>query len=265
VTKPAGNSVFIKLWLDVKLSAIIVIFLLWLIEPDVFQLPQLHKHFNVMCHFMRTLLLLFFIFFLTRSFAQITFDKNVERQYQEAYKKLPTWLKEKAKDAYIDTSFHGGIVVLTDYAIDTLNKDEITSHVNFNDWRKAENTLSFCGGFLKMDTLVIEVGTQGFSQSIQHVIIRNSVTTSYKEYRNEDSIFRKAVSNEKTNDLTVPAEARSFVLSDSLFTNDKPVFGYAEIVTSPFFEDADLFKLGYIKKRLRYKYYFNFKPAQNGT
>jgi hypothetical protein len=27
--------------------------LLWLIEPDVFQLPQLHKHFNVTCHSMK--------------------------------------------------------------------------------------------------------------------------------------------------------------------------------------------------------------------
>jgi hypothetical protein len=26
---------------------LITILLLWLIEPDVFQLPQLHKHFNV--------------------------------------------------------------------------------------------------------------------------------------------------------------------------------------------------------------------------
>jgi hypothetical protein len=28
----------------------ITILLLWLIETDVFQLPQLHKHFNVVCH-----------------------------------------------------------------------------------------------------------------------------------------------------------------------------------------------------------------------
>jgi hypothetical protein len=36
--------VFIKLWLDDKLSTIITILLLRLIEPDVFQMPQLHKH-----------------------------------------------------------------------------------------------------------------------------------------------------------------------------------------------------------------------------
>ncbi len=41
---------FIKLWLDVKLSTLIAILLLWLIETDVFQLPQLHKHFNVSRH-----------------------------------------------------------------------------------------------------------------------------------------------------------------------------------------------------------------------
>lgn len=37
---------FIKLWLDVKHSTITIL-LLWLIEAEVFQIPQLHKHFNV--------------------------------------------------------------------------------------------------------------------------------------------------------------------------------------------------------------------------
>jgi hypothetical protein len=31
---------------------------LWLLEADVFQLPQLHKHFNVVCNLMRFLLLI---------------------------------------------------------------------------------------------------------------------------------------------------------------------------------------------------------------
>jgi hypothetical protein len=44
--------VFIKLWLDVQHSAFYHCFALWLIETDVFQLPQLHKHFNVVCHTM---------------------------------------------------------------------------------------------------------------------------------------------------------------------------------------------------------------------
>jgi hypothetical protein len=40
--------VFIKLWLEVNLQLKITILLLWLIEPEVFQMPQLHKHFYVM-------------------------------------------------------------------------------------------------------------------------------------------------------------------------------------------------------------------------
>ena len=40
--RAAANNVFIKLWLDVKHSTTNL--LLWLIEPDVFQMPPLHKH-----------------------------------------------------------------------------------------------------------------------------------------------------------------------------------------------------------------------------
>jgi hypothetical protein len=51
---PEYNSVFIKLWLDVGHSALNHYFALWLIETDVFQLPQLHKHLIVSCDFMTT-------------------------------------------------------------------------------------------------------------------------------------------------------------------------------------------------------------------
>jgi hypothetical protein len=38
---------FIKLWLEVKHSTLNRYFVLELIEFDVFQMPQPHKHFNV--------------------------------------------------------------------------------------------------------------------------------------------------------------------------------------------------------------------------
>jgi hypothetical protein len=41
------HSVFIKLWLDVKHSTINRYFAFVVIETEVFQLPQLHKHFHV--------------------------------------------------------------------------------------------------------------------------------------------------------------------------------------------------------------------------
>jgi hypothetical protein len=47
----AANSVFIKLWLEVgAFDFLFAILLLWLVETDVFQLPQLHKHLNVSRH-----------------------------------------------------------------------------------------------------------------------------------------------------------------------------------------------------------------------
>jgi hypothetical protein len=218
-----------------------------------------------MCHFMKTLLFLFSILFLTNSYAQITFDKNVERQYQEAYKKLPTWLKEKAKDAYDDTNFRGGIVVLTEYVIDTLNKDELTDKSTFKSDKVLDYDLLFCGGILKLDTLLIEIGAPFFSQSIKHEVFKNLVATNYNQYNDNDSLFRTQLTKDKTNNLTIPAETTNFILSDNKFTSGKTIFGYAEMVTNPYYEDAYLFKNGYIKKRLRYKYYFNFKPVQNGT
>jgi hypothetical protein len=60
--------------------------------------------------------------------------------------------------------------------------------------------------------------------------------------------------------LTIPAETIKFILSDDKFATDKTIFGYVEIVTNLYYEDAYFFKNGYIKKRLRYKYYFKFKP-----
>jgi hypothetical protein len=54
--------------------------LLWLIETDVFQLPQLHKHTNVSCHYMKTLLILImsiltFLFSCSRS-TKKSHDRN---------------------------------------------------------------------------------------------------------------------------------------------------------------------------------------------
>ncbi len=48
--KPAVTSMFIKLWPDIGLSALNHYLLLWSIESDAFQLPQLHKHFNFSYH-----------------------------------------------------------------------------------------------------------------------------------------------------------------------------------------------------------------------
>ena len=52
-TIQGAHSVFIKLWLDDKhIRLLFAILLLWLIETDVFQLPQLHKHFNVVRYYL---------------------------------------------------------------------------------------------------------------------------------------------------------------------------------------------------------------------
>lgn len=211
-----------------------------------------------MCHFMRNLIPLFFIFIFTHTYAQVTFDKTVEQQYQNAYNKLPKWLQEKAVEAYKDTSFHGGIVVLTEYKIDTLNKDELTNSYNHKDDKENCYDLSFCGGQINSDTLIIGVGTQFFSQSIQHKFFKNIVTTIFNEYRDNDTPFRTELTNGKTNDLTIPVETTRFILNVDKFTRDETIFGYAEITTKAFYEDADIFKNGYIKKRLHYKYFFKF-------
>ena len=214
---------------------------------------------------MRNLITLFFIFIFTHTYAQVTFDKTVEQQYQNAYNKLPTWLQEKAVEAYKDTSFQGGIVVLTEYKIDTLNKDELANGYSYKNDEEKQYNLSFCGGQINSDTLIIGVGTQFFSQSIQHKIFKNLATTIFNEYRDNGTPFRTELTNDKTNDLTIPAETIRIVLSADKFTTGETVFGYAEITTKAFYEDAELFKNGYIKKRLHYKYFFKFKPIKNGT
>ncbi|HEX8356035.1 MAG TPA: hypothetical protein VF610_01420, partial [Segetibacter sp.] len=45
-TIQGAHSVFIKLWPDIDHSTINHYFAVWLIGTDVFQMPQLHKHFN---------------------------------------------------------------------------------------------------------------------------------------------------------------------------------------------------------------------------
>ncbi|WP_301929416.1 hypothetical protein [Ferruginibacter sp.] len=213
---------------------------------------------------MRNLITLFSIFIFTHSYAQVTFDKTVEQQYQDAYNKLPAWLQQKAIEAYKDTSFHGGLVVLTEHKIDTLNKDEVANSYSYKNDEEKQYDLSFCGGQINSDTLTIGVGTQFFSQSIQHKIFKNLATTIFNEYRDNGTPFRTELTNDKTNDLTIPAETIRIVLSADKFTTDETIFGYAEITTKAFYEDADSFKNGYIKKRLHYKYFFKFKPTKNG-
>lgn len=224
---------------------------------------------------MRVLLILFFSFFLNRTFGQIIVDPSLKKQYDNAYKKLP--IKERESIEKIQNELlHSykksprdykklfpytplNIAVVTLHSIDTLNKNQLKSKSYL--YHAEKYSIMFCEGGFVSDTLgiVLYPGVALDSRlDIAHLIIHDTVKSEYDQWEEYDTIFRISLEKEKTNDLTLPFISNKFVLSDKKFIIGKTIYGYADIISEPYYKDDYSFKNGYIAQRLHFRYYFKF-------
>ncbi len=235
-----------------------------------------------MHYFIQTLLTIVFSLFLTDTFAQITVDLNVQQQYDSAYKKLPAGIRENIEqtqnqmlkssnelsaDSKIKIPFSSlNIAVVTLHNIDTLNKDQIKSDAYFYEAEKYP--IMFCEGVMLSDTfgIVLYPGVaQNSNINIAHLIVRDTVKTEYDEWIKYDTSFRTNLQQEKTNSLVLSFVTLKFVLSDTNLIVGRTIYGYADILSEPYYQDNENFKTGYITKRLHFRYYFKFVVKKNST
>jgi hypothetical protein len=234
---------------------------------------------------MRNRLILFFCLISSYSVAQIVIDPLVEKTYNRAVKQLAMEDRQvlgKLTKAYKPLA---GIMIFTNYNIDTLNKYEAINtnnkiditdislpsgkriHTEGKGLKMSNINIPFpCAVVLKGDTLTIE-GPPIFSPFITHKIANDKVISSYQEYQKRDTIFRLNLSGQKTEKINIPVNTPIFKLNTKKFKAGQVVYGEIEYLTDPYYVDDPAFKYKYIYKRLHCKYVFRaiiadfYKPA----
>jgi len=230
---------------------------------------------------MRTLNCIFFLFIKTSCFSQITIDKTLEAKYNSLFKKLDKELKGKAAKMETFNDYTGSYVFYTQFKIDTLNKvitntkktnevlianlDGISINKENKEFPFAD--IDFCNAnFSNSDTLKIEIGYPFSSKSISHFIYKNSAKTNINIYYKYDSILKvKSTDEDFSNEINLGTTKATLTLSDTTFTKNKSVFGFAEIITQDFYQidnnnDNKIWHLRY-----RMKYYFKIQRTKNST
>ena len=189
--------------------------------------------------------------------------KNIERTQNELLKSY-NQLSPKAKNGFPYSPLTIAVVTLHD--IDTLNKDQVKPDAYF--YQEEKYPIMFCEGGFVSDTMGI-VLYSGVAQDsrlyIAHLIIHDTVKSEYDQWEEYDTTFRTSLQQEKTNDLTLPFTTNKFVLNDKKFVVGKTIYGYADIISEPYYKDDESFKTGYIARRLHFRYYFKFVVKKNST
>ena len=234
-----------------------------------------------MCNFMRTLNLIVLLSFNIACFSQITIDKTLERKYNSLLKKADKEFQKKAAQMETFEDYTGSYVIYTQFQTDTLNKvnkkikktneivvtDISSSSININKTELPFADIDFCAAnFLNADTLKIEIGYPFNSKSIFHYIYRNSVKTNINIYYKHDSILKLKLTDQSfSNEINLGTTKISFTLSDTTFTINKYIFGFAEIITQDFYTIDNYSDNKIWHLRYRMKYYFKIRRTKNST
>ena len=234
-----------------------------------------------MCYFMRTLNCIFFLFIKTACFSQITIDKTLEAKYNSLLKNLDKELKGKAAKMETFNDNTGSYVFYTQFIIDTLNKvntnrkrgdevfinnlDDISINKKNKEFPFAD--MDFCSiKFSNSDSLKIEIGYPFSSKSISHFIYKNSAKTNINIYYKYDSILKLKLTDKNfSNEINLGTTKATLTLSDTTFTKNKSVFGFAEIITKDFFQIDNYNDNKILHLRYRMKYYFRIQRTKNST
>jgi hypothetical protein len=215
----------------------------------------------------------------TNCFAQVIYDPNAAKKYDNIYKKLPSRIQKELRKSDKSTYFNQGLAILTEDKTDTINKNElgqrklstlILTDINPKTGKEIkskpqkvnndkEYLFIYCGGGLFADTLVIQIGELFFGNTIMHYILKSNVSTFYAVYIKYDTVFKNNSTDSLTNLLSIPTETVKFYLSDTTFKIGETIYGNAEIITNTYFEKDTWEENWFYKLRRRMKYYFRFQ------
>ena len=206
-------------------------------------------------------------------FSQVILDTSLSLKYQLAFDKLPSQVKIiTAETEKQQNSFKGFPVIMMQYKLDTLNRNDIkeqqqSSIVIYDTYDPGNNarpgipdsagSVPFFVCLAELESGVLELGLNFiFSEiSICHKISKGQVVSTFRESYKTERILKIQLNDELTNNLTVPVTVK-FSLSDTLFTMGKIIYGSAEIITAPYYIFEDVH---YIKVSRKFSYYLKFK------
>jgi len=230
---------------------------------------------------MRTLNLILLLVFNIACFSQIAIDKTLEVKYNSLLKKLDKEFSAKAAKMETFNDYTSLYVFYTQFQIDTLNKvientkktnELLIANLNGISINKENKEfpfadIDFCNAnFSNSDSLKIEIGYPFSSKSISHFIHRNSVLTNINIYFKHDSILKlKSTDENFSNEINLGTTKNSLTLSDTTFTINKYVFGFAEIITQDFYKIDNYSDNKIWHLRYRMKYYFKIRRTKNST
>ena len=187
------------------------------------------------------------------------------------------------------SEFEGGWGLLYEAKTDALNKEDFKPNLNSIkihnldpitgevDTTKTTSTeqeqisknepfpLS-CNCSFKNDTLTITSGIYLFSGfAIITKVYQDKVNAFYFEVESEDKVLQRDLSEEKANEITIPATINFFTLDRKPTKNIKELFGRVSITTNGYYSYINVwgFKSDYIFKRMRYKLYFRCELKGN--
>jgi hypothetical protein len=218
---------------------------------------------------MKILILSIFLLVANTCVAQVVIDKTIATRYNKAVNKLPAKHQEIARSNVNFGDHKPGFAVFSSYHIDTLNKtdklvynskmvvhdvDVSTGKIMAEINAKEEAIdLTYFDAKLRKDTLILSVGFMYPKAVIK--IIKGKVYSHYEEYSKRDTIYRMNLMDSKTESLNIPATISPIKLSAPYFKPNQVIYGEMSLNTAPYYLDDHSFKTGYLKQRLRCKFY----------
>ena len=206
--------------------------------------------------------------------SQVMIDPNVRIVYNKVVQQLPVRYQKGLDNSIKEKDdIPNGVFIYTANKTYTLNKRDLipvkgnvevmfidsSTHKVIKEEIKDEGLNIPVPGIavLNGDTLIIAAPPIG-PGSI-HKIIRGKLLGTYHEYRQGDKVLRLDLSQNRTDNLTIPVKTSLFKLSSLNFKPGQVIYGQVEYITNPYYIDDPDFKSGYICRRMHCKYVFRTK------
>lgn len=195
------------------------------------------------------------------AFGQVSYSPAVISSYDSVFNRLDPRLQKMVNNP---ENRMRGVVLLTGFKLDTLNKQDFTGGV-----RRDTSLLGYVPEkVLTPDLMVGRAKASGDSltisvspwfmmgDEIKHKITNNQASSTYIAWEKEGRVFAGSQSTPDAKNLQLNATA-SLVLSDKHFAPGKTIYGSGILFTDDFSQiNAPDFKGNTVRLRMKYSYVF---------
>ena len=203
-----------------------------------------------------------------QSFSQVSYNPDIKSIYDSVFNKLDVRLKRMVNNPQNKIR---GIVLLTSFKLDTLNKQDQKPQASLTILNDADSgkllnyvpekvlspDIMVGRATLKGDTLTILIAPWFMSgEEITNKVSGNAIFSTYRLWNKEDKIFRAGNSDIDTQSLVINAPVK-ITLSDRSFIPGKPFYGSAELITDEYSQlQVPDFKDHTMRLKMAYSYVF---------